>query len=210
MEAKIPISSVIGLTGCALLLVNVMMMATCARRYSLTSRRLLFFVVCAVAFVPVKGLAVAGYLRGVIGDLSLTTLILLVMTGISYLSDKDTYSPRSLFVLMLFVLAGGLFLYPFALGLSYFNPYTLGYGSKAFIAVLFLLSLASWYFECYLLAWCITVAVGAFMMDVYESTNLWDYFIDPLVTFYAVSWLLVKGVTWLFHHSSSRVQYPAT
>lgn len=193
----------IGLTGCALLLVNMMMTAARSHRYSRITRRVVFLIAFALTFVPVKGLAVAGYLRGVTGDLSVTTMVLLVAASISRLFDADMYDSRSFFVLMLLVLGGGIFLYPLALGLTYFDPYSLGYGSRTLVALLFLLSLVAWYFELYLIVVCFTLAASAYMIGIYESRNLWDYLIDPLITFYAVFWLAAHEFKRRFRSSSS-------
>ncbi len=200
----------IGLAGCALLLVNVIMAAARSRRYSATSRKFLFLVITIAAFVPVGGLSIAGYLRGVTGDVSVTTLVLLVAASIACLFDKNAYTPRSFSVLMLLVLGGGLSLYPFALGFTYFDSYALGYGSKAFIAVLFLLTLGAWYFERYLIVVCLVLAVWAYIIGMYESRNLWDYLIDPMITLYALVWLVAEGIPRFGHLSSCDAQYRLT
>lgn len=199
-----------GLAGCTLLLVSVVMTAARSRRYSLTTRRLLFFSVFVVAFLPVQGLSIVGYVRGVTGDVSVTTLILLVAASISSLMDRDLYDSRSVLVLMLLILGGGVFLYPFALGLTYFDPYALGYGSKAFVAVLFLLSLGAWYFDLYLIVACVIFAISAYMIGMYESTNLWDYLIDPLITSYALFLLAGNEIKHLLHGFSSGARSPLT
>jgi hypothetical protein len=206
----ITISSVAGLAGCTLLLVNVMMTAARARRYSLTTRRLLFLTVCVVAVLPVQGLSIAGYVRGVTGDVSVTTLILLVGTSMSYLMDRDVYDSRSVSILMLLVLGGGVFLYPLALGLTYCDPYVLGYGSQAFVASLFLVSLGAWYFDLYLVVVCVGFAISAYMMGIYESANLWDYLIDPLITFYALFLLAGNGIKRLLRGASSDARFSLT
>jgi hypothetical protein len=161
-------------------------------------------------FVPVGGLSVAGYLRGVIGDVSVTTFILLAAASISRLYNKDVYAPRSFLGLLLLVLGGGLLLYPFALGFTSFDAYALGYGSKAFIAALFLVSLVAWYFELYLIVLCVTLAVLAYVIGIYESRNLWDYLIDPLITFYALVWLFSTGIKRILHASSTGTGYSLT
>ena len=77
--------------------------------------------------------------------------------------------------------------YPFALGLSMFDPYRLGYGNLWFMAVL--LGLAIWSSLRYstLLALCIALAVAAWSIGWYESPNLWDYLFDPWLAIYALA-----------------------
>lgn len=203
-----PVSSVIGLIGCALLLVNSVMTVGYSHRLSLNSRRILFLTACLLAFLPLKGLSVAGYVRGVTGDVSVTTFILLMTASISLLFDKNLIDDRSFFALMLLIMVGGIFLYPFALGLTYFDSYSLGYGSKSFIVALFLLSLTAWYLELYLVVFCVVLAIFAYLTEAYESRNLWDYLMDPLITFYALFWLVTKLIRQILQASlgSTRLQ----
>ena len=84
------------------------------------------------------------------------------------------------------------FLYPFALGWTRFDPYALGFASVEFITALLLITLASWWARLYLVVIVVVVAALAFLAGAYESRNLWDYLIDPLVSFYAFAWLLVR------------------
>ncbi|MFQ5928451.1 MAG: hypothetical protein ACE5MK_02050 [Acidobacteriota bacterium] len=200
----------IGLIGCALLLVNSVMTVTYSHRYSLRSRRILFLIASLLAFLPLKGLSVAGYVRGVTGDVSVTTFILLMGASISLLYDKELYDGQSFFVLMLLVMGGAIFLYPFALGLTYFDSYSLGYGSKLFIVALFLLSLTVWYLELYLVVFCVVLGVIAYLAQTYESRNLWDYLIDPLITFYALFWLMTKVIRQISQASLARTRPQAS
>jgi len=87
------------------------------------------------------------------------------------------------------VLSGGVFLYPMALGLTYFDPYTLGYGSRPFLVVLFVLALWAVQRELYLVALCLCASVLAHSMGLLESRNLWDYLLDVWVVLYAMGFL---------------------
>jgi hypothetical protein len=82
--------------------------------------------------------------------------------------------------------AAGMFLYPFALGWTPFDPYALGYGSVAFITALFLVTLAAWRAGLKLVVLVVLLAALSFLGGAYESRNLWDYLVDPLVTLYAL------------------------
>jgi hypothetical protein len=86
---------------------------------------------------------------------------------------------------MFLVLIGGLVLYPFALGLTYFDPYALGYDSRAFLVVLFSFALWAVYRGYGLITVCLTASVLAHSLGILESRNLWDYLIDPWLTIYA-------------------------
>ncbi len=149
-------------------------------------RAVLLLAGIVLALWPVGGLPLAGYLRGFTGDLSVTTLILTLSACISIFVDKEIFRQSSLTALLFLVVAGAQFLYPFALGLTYFDPYSLGYGSTAFAVVLSLLCLVAWYLDFYLVLLCVTLAIIAFLLGLFESNNLWDYLIDPWISLYAL------------------------
>jgi len=93
------------------------------------------------------------------------------------------------------IIAAALFLYPMALGLGSFDPYALGQGSYALAAVLLLLTVAAWAARQYFGALSLLAAVAAYLAGLLDSTNLWDYLIDPLISGYAVYWWLRRAVS---------------
>ena len=193
-------SSIGGLAGPVLLPLAMVMAASKRLRLPLAVRVVLFFLASCLAFIPINGLQVAGYIRGFFGDLSITTLFLLFTLSISTLVGRNFYKPQNLFLFMAMVLAVGLFLYPFSLGFTYFDPYALGYHSKAFLALLFLGALTAWYFNLYLVVIIIVLDISAFLLEIHESRNLWDYLIDPLLTLYAFFWLLIDMLKRIVTH----------
>ena len=87
-------------------------------------------------WIPAGGLPAVAYLRGVIGDLSVSTLLLLTASLVSYGVGRHLIQAREQAVWFAVVIAAALFLYPMALGLGGFDPYALGYGSYALATVL--------------------------------------------------------------------------
>ncbi len=141
--------------------------------------------VLIVLSIPVWGLSLSGFVRGITGDLSIMTLVLLVLSLAHTISGHVLVEPQSrLKTLRVILLIAALF-YPLALGIGMFDPYRLGYGNVWFMAVLLALAIwASLRFST-LLAWCLTLAVAAWTVGWYESTNLWDYLLDPWLAVYA-------------------------
>ena len=99
--------------------------------------------------------------------------------------------------LMLVALAA-LVLYPLALGAAAFDSYRMGYGDAQFVAVLLLAALAAWIWKYYLVALCIAFAILAWTVGWYESSNLWDYLLDPWIAIYALLVNAMYGVRMLF------------
>jgi hypothetical protein len=168
------------------------------------SRRALFpAAVLALLFLPVEGLPVAGYLRGFVGDVSVTTLLLLGSFLLSFASGPKLHDRRELAALAAFILAGATFLYPMALGLSSFDPYALGYSARVRPLLLGLapVALAAWLRGRLLLLLSIVLALAAFRFDLLESRNLWDYLLDPWIAFAMLGW---AGFTIFARFSKSR------
>jgi len=124
-------------------------------------------------------LPLAAYVRGVTGDLSIVTLLLLWSSLL--LSTKPT---PILFKFAVVLLA--LSFYPFALGLGMIDPYAWGYGSIAFfigvLAFALVCALLNWVKG----VWIIAIAIIAWAAHWHESANLWDYVLDPFLAVWAL------------------------
>lgn len=151
------------------------------------------------ALIPLDGLSVAEFVRGMLGDLSFSTLLLLAAAYGRVLSARlhrneirkaiDDSTP----VLGAISLAA-LALYPFALGVGMYDPYRLGYGDMGFLGGLLLAALLAWVLRRPLITLIISLAVLGWSVGWYESNNLWDYLLDPWVALYALGALIKKVV----------------
>lgn len=188
-----PANAAFGLLGCGLLCFALA--ATVLRLHALPPR-VRFVVALALAFgvfVPAGGLPLAAYVRGATGDLSAATLALAVGAGFARLTGRRLFEDRERNALLGLVAAAALFLYPFALGWTPFDPYALGFGSIAFVTALLLVTLAAWRMGLNLVVLVVLAGALAWLGDLYESRNLWDYLIDPLAGAYALGVLSVAG-----------------
>jgi hypothetical protein len=124
-------------------------------------------------------LPLAAYVRGVIGDLSIVTTLLLWSTLLP--NNKSAPIAAKLCVLIV-----ALAFYPFALGLGMLDPYAWGYGSIPFFMFLLLIALicglANWSKG----IWMIGLAIIAWSAHWHESANLWDYLLDPFLALWAI------------------------
>jgi len=144
-----------------------------------------------LVLLPFGELPLAGYLRGVTGDLSITTMVLLwhVLLKTSKLFVIDVQQRNEL---MMTVAGVALIFYPFALGISLEDPYRTGYGNPLLIVTLLVVALVATFRKSTLIALCTTLAVLAWSIGWYESTNLWDYLIDPFISIYAI-WIFIAA-----------------
>ena len=165
-----------------------------ARRFELPRAARIGIVVAAgaAALLPLGGLMLAGYLRAALGDLSIVTQGLLAIALFQYVNGKSYLAARERTAIAAAVVAGAIFLYPAALGLTYFDPYALGYGSPWLAASLLALALGAWYLRLEWLTALILLAVVARLGNALESRNLWDYLVDPWLVLYALLWLVFR------------------
>lgn len=143
-----------------------------------------------VALIPFGGLPLAAYVRGIIGDLSITSLILLALSIRRPLLCRSRADMSSRFVLPVLIALAAVALYPMALGLGSFDPYRWGYGNPWFMGMLLVLALAACFRQFHAMAFCIALAVLAWSVGWYESANLWDYLLDPWVSVYMIGALM--------------------
>jgi len=185
-----PANAIFGLLGCGLLSLAAVATLIRLRRLPVRARHAVMLAAALAVFVPIGDLSVAAYVRGVTGDLSMATLVLAGAACLAQLTGRTPIEQRERRVLCWLLTVAAAFLYPFALGWTRFDPYALGYGSIEFVSALLLLTLAAWWARLNLIVLVVVVAGLAFLGGAYESRNLWDTLIDPLVSFYALAWLL--------------------
>jgi hypothetical protein len=187
-------ADLVGLAGAAVVIVAV----TVAAGRKLGLRRswlgLLAGLGAIAALVPAGSLPLCALLRGVTGDWSLTTLVLLLI-GLrrARRGGSEPVDGRSARALQWLVAAGGLVLYPLTLGLGAWDPYRLGYGDPRFLAALLVVAFLSLLLDLGLVTFAVALAVLAWAGGTGESRNLWDYLLDPLVFLWALSSLLGSG-----------------
>jgi len=184
----------IGLSGLALVWMLLLQYLPLVSRLPLLKRLLLLLVSYGVVMLPVFGLSLAGWLRGMVGDLSIISLLLLASALWVRLrkSENSLWSERDRHFLLLVVSVFALLLYPFALGISLFDPYRLGFASIVFIVALAALVAWAIYRGLVLLPLALSLAVLAWSQQIYESTNLWDYLIDVPLALYAIAAILMS------------------
>jgi len=142
--------------------------------------------VLVLLLVPFGELPLAAYVRGMVGDPSISTLLLLGCVAGRRLGGLPPMDAQRRFGSLLLVVAAACALYPLALGAGAYDPYRLGYGEPWFLGSLLALALAGTALRLPLVALSISLAVLAWAAGWYESGNLWDYLIDPLLAVYAL------------------------
>ncbi|OWF65989.1 hypothetical protein B6A14_09580 [Polynucleobacter hirudinilacicola] len=170
---------------CAAVII-LLLQKTSAQPFPVIVKVLLILLIANLFFWPLglgMELPLVAYVRGVVGDLSIVTMLLLWTS----LLPKNKPAPFA-FKFALALIA--IIFYPLALGLGMMDPYAWGYGSIGFfIAVLFfalVCGLAHWSKG----VWIIAIGILAWAGHWHESANLWDYLLDPFLAIWALTGLI--------------------
>lgn len=190
----ISLTDMTGLASSATAMTAAVLLLPGVARMPKSSLALLVSAVAIAAMVPLAGLPAAAYVRGVIGDLSITSLVLLMLTILRPLLGLHSSGTKASFTLQILITVAALGLYPLALGISSIDPYRLGYGNLWFLVALLVVALAACFRRLPVVALCIALAVFAWDIGWYESNNLLDYLLDPLLSVYAISAVMRHGV----------------
>jgi hypothetical protein len=196
-------TEITGLSGVASAGAAVLLLMPGVARLSRLKLTVLQGIVFALLLFPFGALPLAAYLRGVTGDLSITTLVLIWCALLSPYTACDGNDARSRSALLALVAVVALPLYPMSLGWTAFDPYHLGYSDPQFVSVLMLVAFAAWILKRHLIAACISLAILAWTTGWYESGNLWDYLLDPWGAIYALSVITLQAKNMLMQFVKS-------
>lgn len=147
----------------------------------------------ALALLPINGIALAIYLRSVIDDLAITTVLVLSLATLVRLQLLATPPRRQQTELLCLFAALALLLYPASLGLTYFDPYRLGYAPRPMLVAMGLLTLVLLWRRNLIGVLLFSIATLTFSLEVKQSENYWDYLIDPGLGTWAIVVLLLRS-----------------
>ena len=154
----------------------------------LNKRRMFVLVLMLLClFVPVYGLSVGLWLRSVVGDLSVISMIIFANILAQRLFSFNLVEAASRNILLSAVVVLGVVFYPLALGVSSFDPYHFGFSPLLMSVMLALCSIAAWLRARRGLAVILLLPLLAFNLHLLESANLWDYLLDPILWLYALT-----------------------
>ncbi|MGO8755244.1 MAG: hypothetical protein ACLQHK_08440, partial [Gallionellaceae bacterium] len=149
-----------GLSSSAIALAGAVVILPGVARIPQAYRIALASLVAGAALVPISGLSLAAYLRGAIGDLSITSQLLLLMAILRPMyvwplsGELHAPSPSwgglgwgnegGKYTLLFLIALAALGLYPMALDIGSFDPYRLGYGYPWFLGSLLVISVLAY------------------------------------------------------------------
>ena len=141
---------------------------------------------------------VVAYVRGITSDLSIA-LVALAVWRIGHLAlGWRAIDKREQMAVMAALTVAALFLYPLALGWGDWDAYRVGWGSWGMLLMLLLLCSFCWLKDLRVLPVIVALALLAWCFGLMESTNLWDYLLDPWLSMYATGFVFIKCVQLAF------------
>ncbi len=183
------LQTIMGLSGISLLLSTILFRLLNLMEVKKQSCYLFTVLLFVISFIPFTGDSINLYFRGLLNDLSITSIILLC----SYLYKPDRDREQTSVIFFIIVITG-LFFYPAALGFSAIDPYSWGFLNKdhgLFPPIIFLCSLSGLMLYALiknntLLLLSLVLSTLAYQFRVLESQNIWDYLFDPVIFIYAL------------------------
>ena len=143
-----------------------------------------FVVTFALGLIPFGDLSIAHYVGLLTGDISPVTVTLLLVYVYGQFFGR-TYS-ADISTIQLLISGTAIMLYPTALGLSMFDPYSHGYHPIVLSPLLLALFCLGVYRGWYLLSTVLAIAFASYVLSILDSDNLWDYLIDPVLAIWCL------------------------
>jgi hypothetical protein len=146
-------------------------------------------VALGILLIPVERMAIARWVGSLSPSFSIPLTGLLAIAAWERAFGRELLAQSDRSSAWAFGAIGGLALYPFALGVGRIDPYEWGWrSSPLFVAVAALTAWLIWKQNRF--GYLLLLAAIAFHLRVFESSNYWDYLLDP------VYWL-TSLVVWL-------------
>ncbi len=153
---------------------------------------ILFAAALMLLLVPLRGVPLLYALRAAISDFSITTFILAIAACLGDALRRDMIPAGQYRILLRTVAAVAVLFYPLSLGLGPVDPYAWGYFSTPLLTAFALVALAFLLHRDYWIVLILGAALLSATAGLLQSTNLWDYLIDPVLSLYAVSVVSAK------------------
>lgn len=167
-----------------------------------------------LAWIPLGAaqLPLVAYVRGISSDLSITLVVLAALGLARRLCGLRGMDPTERMAVNAAVAAAALFLYPLALGWGDWDPYRAGWGAPGMWVALLAITAFCWIQGLRLLPALVAAALIAWSFDLLESTNLWDYLLDPWLAiaaiFQCLKWLRARLQARPIRERAGAVQAP--
>ena len=164
-----------------------------------------YAIAAIVMVLPVSHWLVIEFSRGLLGDLSFACILMLA-TYLLTIMKTDRTSNASSFNGLVILMA--VVLYPTSLGFGQFDMYSIGFASSGYynylVTAIAGIGIIAWYLGYAQIAIWLTLSVLAHGLNLFESNNLWNYLLDPLVVIACLVSVIIKASKLVLKKSKSR------
>lgn len=156
---------------------------------------LVLIVASLLLLIPINGISVLWYLKGTLGSLSLMTTLVLASYLVKTKTQAECLSKRDKNLIYPATLMLAAALYATSYHPEWLDLYALGLDNQALMLSISGGVLLFWFTGRQRLAVFACIVVLGYRLNVMDSNNVWDYFIDPVLVGVAFFWLLrqVRG-----------------
>jgi len=201
MNHLMQIFALVELSITCAVVITLLLQKTSPQEFPLIAKIFVILLLSNLFFWPLglgMELPLVAYVRGVIGDLSIVTMLLL------WTSLLPGRKPTPL-AFKLAIACIAVVFYPLALGFGMIDPYGWGYGSILFLIAVLLFALGCGLANWSKGVWMIAIAILAWAAHWHESANLWDYLLDPFLAIWGL--MTVFGVLYRRRRDKARSGY---
>jgi hypothetical protein len=164
-------------------------------------RWLLMLLAILLLVVPLPvgdAVSLLSILRGLFGGFSVTTVIFLLALALRNSKGMTVFAGRETRWLPPLIAAVSLLFYPTALGLGLLDSYEWGHDEALVLPLIAgALALTAWLARWRVSALALVLALALWRLRMLESTNLWDYLLDPLLAFAVLGLLAARGLRFI-------------
>jgi hypothetical protein len=165
-------------------------------------------ILVGLSLVPVGTVSGLTFLYSVVGPLSLATIVGCAVYIGSHLRLVPALARHDLLYMAVVVAVLGLVLYPASMGLLRWEPYRMGFHGIWLPTALIVIAAAAAAMRSIIVPLWIAASAAAWQSSLFDSTNLWDYVIDPVVWIASLVFLAVAAVRRIKHRSRAGARRP--
>ena len=146
-----------------------------------------------LVILPIGGLPVGRWLVSLYPNPSIPLTALLLSFVLKNTFQLNLLDMRAIQTCRGFSLLAGVILYPMALGAGSFDPYCAGWHFSWLFVILLCVTLSLLFFR-NRFSVVLLATILAYDLHLLESSNLWDYLVDPILVLVAIVGLIVRMV----------------
>ncbi|MFZ5843956.1 MAG: hypothetical protein ACOY3E_13790 [Pseudomonadota bacterium] len=159
-----------------------------SKRLPVKVRGALALLLLALSQVPVDGISLAGHWQASVGELAITTTLLLLTLAWRRLRGQRPLLPAGMRGPLMGLGVFALIFYPLSMGAGSIDPYRTGFIPALALALIFVVTLLLWWRgrNAFLVA-ALALATLAYAVDALPSRNYWDYLFDPVLAVFGLN-----------------------